>query len=286
MSKDAVKDEHDEDPEELDEDDRMPAPSRAGRTGGRRSGLEAFSDGSQEARGVLRGPVVLAGAIVAAVVIGAYLYFSDSNSDRWELRCARGLAEARRGVYFPWGTRRIADDAHDPLELPEGVSCASARMGSVQELDRTLAGLLLEAAEHQLQQGGPDALARARRDVERARRLQGLDAEQRRQIDALQADMSYHEAREILRQVERSLWQARRKLEHARSTGAGARISGLEEWLRFVEAETERFRPDMAPVPPGVDAPDSPPTPDRGVATPPPAEAVPPAPPPPEDVFL
>jgi hypothetical protein len=262
---------HDDPSEDGDDEDAGLRPragrSRAKRRGrggapeGSRTGLEAFADGSHEGPGVLRGPVVLAGAVVAAVVIGGYLYLSDSNSDRWELRCAHGRAEARRGVYFPWGTRRIADDAHDPLALPEGVSCASARMGSLQELDRTLAGLLLEAAEHQLQQGGPEALADARRHVERARRLQGLSRDQRQQIDALVTDMSYHEAREILRQIERSLWQARRKLEHARATGAGDRISDLDEWLRFVETETERFRPGIgpseapAPPPPPPSAP-------------------------------
>jgi hypothetical protein len=254
-----------------------PARGRADRTNERQqTGLEAFDDGERESPGVLRGPVVLAGALVAAIVIGGYLYFSDSNSDRWELRCTHGRVEARRGVYFPWGTRRIADDAHAPLVLPEGVSCASAAMGSVQEMDRVLAGLLLEAAEHQLQQGGPEALADARRHVERARRLQGLSREQRQQIEALVTDMSYHEAREILRQVERSLWQARRKLEHARATGAGERISDLDEWLRFVETETERFRP-------GDDEP-----PAQAPSQPPPAAPAPtpPRPPEPDDVFL
>lgn len=266
--------------EDADVDLELP---RAGRVrGGSRGGLESsrpgldvFGDGSRESPGVLRGPVVLAGAIVAAIVIGSYLYFSDANSDRWELRCSHGRAEARRGIYFPWGTRRIADDAHDSLALPEGVSCASARMGSLQELDRVLGGLLLEAAEHQLQQGGPEALADARRHVERARRLQGLSREQRQQIEALVTDMSYHEAREILRQVERSLWQARRKLEHAQATGAGERISDLDEWLRFVATETERFRPGIGePAPPPPQPPPAAPEP-----------ALPRAPEP-DDVFL
>ncbi len=196
---------------------------------------------------MLRGPVLIAGATVAAMLIGAFLYFSDDNSDRWELRCVRGSAEARRGLYFPWGTRRITDDAYDVQELPEGVSCASVSLASLEELDRILGALLLEAAEHRLQQGGAEALAKARQDVERARRLQGLEEEQRSRADALLADMAYHEAREILRQVERSLWQARHKLDRAQALGAGDRIGDLGEWLRFVETQTEHFRPDMGP---------------------------------------
>ena len=231
---------------------------------------------------LLRGPLMLVGVVIATLVIGAYLYFSDENSERWELRCTRGLAEARQGLYFPWGTKRIADDAHDPLELPEGVSCASVSPGSLEELDQILGDLLLEAAEHRLQQGGPEALAGARQDVERARRLQGLSGDQRRRADALLADMAYHEAREILRQVERSLWQARRKLERARNLGASERISDLDDWLGFIETETERFRPAMDSSRPDEEQPiaepelDVPqPTPDRQDR-----------PHPPQDVFL
>lgn len=240
-----------------------------------------FSErGTEEAFSLLRGPAVLVAAVVAAILIGAYLYFSDDNSERWELRCGRDQAEARRGMYFPWGTRRIADDAHDLLALPEGVSCASVRLGSLEELDRTLGDLLLEAAEHRLQQGGAEALAQARQDLERARRLQGLTEEQRRRADDLLADMAYHEAREILRQVERSLWQARHKLERAQSMGAGQRLGDLGEWIQFVETETERFRPAM-----GAGQPDeedhTAPQPDGG---PPPAQ--PPTPPVAEEVFL
>ena len=194
-------------------------------------------------RGWFGGSVTIVAALVLLLLAGFYLYSSDANADRWELRCARGQAEARRGIYFPWGTRRIADDAHDALSLPEGVSCATVSLTSLEELDATLGALLLEAAEHRLQQGGPEALAQARRDVERARRLQGLTVEQRQRAEALVADMAYHEAREILRQVERNLWQARRRLENARALGAGERMGDLEEWLAFVEAETERFRP-------------------------------------------
>ena len=131
----------------------------------------------------------------------------------------------------------------------------------------------LEAAEHRLTQGGPAALARAREDVERATRLQGLTEEQRARTEALLADMVYHEGREILRQVERDLWQARRKLERARDLGAGRRIGDLDEWLEFVETETERFRPAMTGARegeelPGEDAqPDAGPEPTRPAAT-------------------
>ena len=70
------------------------------------------------------------------------------------------------------------------------------------------------------------------------------------------------EAREILWQVERNLWQARHKLERARSLGAEQRIGDLEGWLQFVEGETERFRPALGPndAPPGepvTQAPDA-----------------------------
>jgi hypothetical protein len=203
--------------------------------------------------GVLRGPVALTGALGAAVVIGAFLYLSDQNSDRWELRCTHDRVEPRKGLYFPWGTRRLSDDAHDLLALPEGMSCATTRFSSLVELDRSFADLLLDTAEQRMQQGNPEALAQARQDVERAHRLNGLAAEQRSRAVDLQADMAYHEAREILRQVERNLWQARHKLERARSLGAEQRIGDLEGWLQFVEGETERFRPALGPndVPPG-----------------------------------
>ncbi len=217
--------------------------------------------------GLLRGPILAVGAIGATVVLGAFLYLSDQNSDRWELRCSRDSAESRRGLYFPWWTRRISDDAHDVLALPPGVSCATVRLASRQELDSTLADLLLDSAEHRLQQGGPEALEHARQDVERARRLSGLSPEQRQRAENLLADMAYHDAREILRQVERNLWQARRKLERARGLGAGQRIGDLGEWLEFVEAETERFRPALGSAeegePPESLAPDAGPPPEQ-----------------------
>lgn len=194
-------------------------------------------------RSFMRAPLSIAGAIIAAILIGAYLYFSDQNSDRWELRCTHGEALARRGLYFPWGTRGIADDAHGPLLLPEGVSCATVQLESLAELDRTLGALLLESAENRLQHGGDEALTQARQSVERARRLQGLTDEQRSRAEALLADMAYHEAREILRQVERSLIKARRKLERASSLGAGDRFRDLEEWHRFVQDATDLFSP-------------------------------------------
>lgn len=240
-----------------------------------------FSErGTEETTSLLRGPAVLVAAIVAALLIGAYLYFSDDNSERWELRCGRDQAEARRGLYFPWGTRRIADDAHDILALPEGVSCPSVTLNSLEELDRTLGDLLLEAAEHRLQQGGAEALAQARQNLERARRLQGLSEDQRRRADDLLADAAYHEAREILRQVERALWQARHKLERARTMGAGQRLGDLGEWIQFVETETERFRPAMGADQPEDESPSAP-QPDGG---PPPSQ--PPIPPVADEVFL
>jgi hypothetical protein len=206
------------------------------------------------------------------VVIGAFLYLSDQNSDRWELRCGRNQIEPRRGLYFPWGTRRLPDDAHDRLDLPEGVSCASARLSSLQELDLALADMLMEAAERRLQQGSSEALAHARQDVERARRLSGLTPEQRRRAEDLLADMAYHEAREILRQVEQSLWQARHKLDRARTLGAGTRIGDLDEWIQFVEAETERFRPALstgdAPSGSSSATPDAGPSPDPSPPSP------------------
>ncbi len=264
--------------EELDDRASSPPPQDEEARG---FGADLFTNRHPERGSLLRGPVALAGAIAAAIVIGAYLYFSDDNSDRWELRCARGQAEARRGLYFPWGTRRIADDAHDPLDLPEGLSCASVYMNSLQELDHALGDLLLEAADYRLQQGGPEELALARRDVERARRLQGLTDEQRSRAREFLADMSYHEARELLRQVERDLWQTRRKLERARTLGAGQRIGDLGEWLEFVKTETERFRPAMSSGQANEDLPESP-QPDAG----PPSSPGPSSTPLPEDVFL
>ena len=218
-----------------------------------------------------RGTVVVVVSSVLGLVLVLLFYFADRNSDRYELRCIRGRAEARQGLFFPWGTRHVDDDAHAPLELPVGLSCATTRLPSLDELDALFGGLLLEAAEHRLTQGGPEALARARDDIERATRLGGLSEDQRRRADALLADMVYHEAREILRQVERDLWQARRKLERARALGAGQRIGDLDEWLGFVAAETERFRPAMAGGREGA------PTPDRETPEAPPARPSAPA---------
>lgn len=237
--------------------------------GGSSDDLLGFGLFPSRREGLLRGPVALAGALGAAVVIGAFLYLSDQNSDRWELRCTRDRVEPRRGLYFPWWTRRLSDDAHDLLVLPEGMSCATTRFTSLVEMDQSFADLLLDTAEQRLQQGNPEALAQARQDVERAHRLNGLAPEQRTRAEHLQADMAYHEAREILRQVERSLWQARHRLERARSLGAGQRIGDLGEWLQFVEGETERFRPALGssePLPEVLETP----APDAGPAQSPP----------------
>lgn len=202
-----------------------------------------------------RGTLLLFGAAVTAVVLGGFLFYSDRNSDRYELRCSRGSAEPRQGLFFPWGTSEIDDETHAPVDLPEGLLCAGARYSSLRDLDAAYATLLLESAERRLSHGGPESLAQAREDVERATRLQGLTEEQQVRAEALLADMVYHEAREILRQVERDLWQARRKLERARALGAGRRIGDLDGWLDFVERETERFRP----APQGGRASDPPP---------------------------
>ena len=261
----------DERPEETDDAEDQPIH-------GGSDDILGFGVLPERREGLLRGPILAVSAVVATVVLGAFLYLSDQNSDRWELRCGRDSVEPRRGLYFPWWTRGISGDSHDVLELPEGVSCATVSLASRQELDTTLANLLLDSAEHRLQQGGPEALAHARQDVERARRLSGLPVEQQQRAADLLADMAYHDAREILRQVERSLWQARRKLERARSLGAGHRIGDLGEWLDFVEAETERFRPGL-----GNTAEDEPPEtipPDAG------AEPEPERPVPPEEIFL
>jgi hypothetical protein len=196
--------------------------------------------------GLRRGTLAILGAALSALALGTALFYSDRNSDRYELRCGRGRAEPRRGLFFLWGTGTIDDDTHARLVLPDGITCADARFTNLVDLDAAFGALLLETAEHLLTLGGPEALAQAGEDLERATRLQGLTSEQQRRAEALRADMVYHEAREILRQVERDLWQARRKLERARGLGAGQRIRDLEEWLEFVESETERFRPALA----------------------------------------
>jgi len=209
-------------------------------------GFPEFADSERRPSRLGRSTLTLVGAGIGALVIGTFLYYSDRNSDHFELRCGRGQVAARQGLYFPWGTGSIDEEAHAPLLMPSSMSCAGASYASISELDTAFAALLLEAAEHRLTEGGPAALAHAREDVERATRLQGLTEEQRSRTEALLADMVYHEGREILRQVERDLWQARRKLERARDLGAGRRIGDLDEWIEFVETETERFRPALA----------------------------------------
>jgi len=191
-----------------------------------------------------RTPMLVAAAVILAIV-GGYFVVSERNSDRFELHCSRGQAEGRQGMFFPWGTRVIDDDAHSPIVLPSGFPCASARFESMVELDVALGDLLLASAERRLREGGAEAPARARLDIERATRLIGLTEAQRARAATLSADMAYHEAREMIRQVERDLWLARGWLEQAQAEGAGARITDVDEWLEFVVSETERFRPAL-----------------------------------------
>jgi len=210
---------------------------------------EAAASGREDDQapsGLRRGSLALIGAALLALALVAGLAWADHNSGRYEIRCARGWAEPRQGLFFLWGTKHIDDEAHARLDLPDGVSCANARFSRRADLDAAFATLLLESAEQRVASSSPNAIARAREELERATRLNGLTGEQRRRAEALLADMVYQEAREILRQVEVDLWQARRKLERARGLGAGDRIRDLDDWLEFVEAETERFRPSLS----------------------------------------
>jgi hypothetical protein len=232
--------------------------------------------------------------LVLALAGAGLVLLSRLNARTYSVTVENGMLVVMKGRMLPMGAQpyrpsdpRLAD-AYAPLALRghDVSTLVQERFGERDELDRALFRVLEALARPRVASDEPKALEDGLAYLRRAALLGGLTEEQRRSLAAMQADVSFFQARQKLDEARQQVTEALAQLQvaadsrnrHARAAnqmlGAVAPAArNLEESLRqavhSISAPAEGAGGTEAPPPPAPEArPESPPP---GPGTAPPA---------------
>ena len=201
--------------------------------------------------------LALCGVIVALL--------SELNSRRYFLVVEGNRLGVKKGIYFVTGhdAYRPADPKtaglYGPIELPAGYQAAQTRMfEDLASLNREFGEVLIRLAKQGVVADDEKTYRKGKAYLERAVKMQGLDAGQLETIQALNADVDYIEAKLAYRGVEQILEGALKKFKKAETFGTG-RFPDTQEWIRKVTRLLESIRAAKAGVLPQPQAAQQPP---------------------------
>jgi hypothetical protein len=223
--------------------------------------------------------------VVTALVLGlagvTVFLLSQMNARTYTVEVVDGKLAVMKGRMMPTGTELFTPsdpmmlDTYAPLTL-EGTSpmgVVGLKFGDRDELDRALFSVIEPLAKPRVASEEPTQLDRGLYFLRRAERLQGLSAEQKNALNALQAEASFYLARSRLIDAQKAVEEAMVQLRVAAQT-PNRNARAANQMITAVEPEAKALAESLrkaaytlsgpAAPPPAASAPGAAP-----VATPP-----------------
>lgn len=168
--------------------------------------------------------------LVTALVLGltgvTVFLLSQMNARTYTVEVVDGKLAVMKGRMMPTGTEPFMPSdpvlldtyAPVPLEGTSPMGVVGLKFGDRDELDRALFSVLEPLAKPRVASDEPTLLDRGLYFLRRAERLQGLSAEQKNALKALQADAAFYLARSRLIDAQRAVEEAMVQLKVAAQT--------------------------------------------------------------------
>ncbi len=186
-------------------------------------------------------------AVIVALAGGVVFLLSERNSRSYFLYSEAGSLVIARGARLPFG--KVAWAPEDPalaeaygrIALPTGAAeVPEQRFDERQDLDRALFDLLAGWADTRIRTDDPIQVREGLAFVERAARLQGIEADQRRRLRVMQAELAWYEGRDRLERGGKLIEEARAHLRLA-TEASPARAREALLLLNELEPALERL---------------------------------------------
>ncbi|MCB9572952.1 MAG: hypothetical protein H6709_12775 [Kofleriaceae bacterium] len=197
-------------------------------------------DGAPKKRGKL--VLVVAGALIAGLLIASMVLLGRSNAGRYFLRCGADHISAERGRSFPpWGSRPLGGPQWKAIKIPPDAECQSRETADLAELEGWYLDALVAQAQAKLTAKEVTAVDQAQQELEQALLL-ARDPErrdQRKEVDRLLGDVEYWRGRARVRAAIDTLEEAGARYDAAadkrpRHASDAAAWAG---WVRHVARE-------------------------------------------------
>lgn len=181
--------------------------------------------------------------LIVIALAGMIVYLlSLINSKKYFLAPEGSELVVKKGIFFPVGSEiyqpKDASQAnlYLPIERPYDLKHSDEIVfEDLPSLNREFAKYLVKLSEEMIFSDDEVRYQKGKLYLERVGKLQGLDADQLSQIQALSADVDYIEAKHAYLGVEKILEKALKKFKQAETFGTG-RFLDAREWIGKIQA--------------------------------------------------
>jgi hypothetical protein len=194
---------------------------------------------------------------------------SERNARMYSVRAEADKLVVLKGRMLPVGSDPWAPgdptlaDAYAPIPLegsPPDPTLLQARFADRDELDRALFGVLEGLARPRIKSEDPKALEQGVYYLRRAQLLTGLSQEQRANLQRMQVDIAFYQARVKLEQARQMMAEALAQLELA-SSNPGPNADRARQMARSLEGPAHGIEEALKETGAAQSPPSAPPAP-------------------------